>query len=282
MKVLTLLITVFALVGCQTTGEQQQKLRWKVSDNPALYSVVNQEIEVIPELLTDAFNVLDKPETRRLLVKHLRDIQLPVSTYEGRVEPHENGYRASLLAIAPESDQEPLSEKEALNRRMAEQKAGLTELLGDFSADGQLRSFFLGRRHQAALNLLFSLPSEPLGPGDTWSPDVSGIEIGERFFPRDFKRIQQATLQSMEEDEKGRLIATMFYVISDQVTGHFEYKQAGIIETLPIEISNTYFAVGDFLVQEGRWQSFTAVNANVANGEKGRERMILYSLRLKN
>ncbi|MFC4257550.1 hypothetical protein ACFOZ5_00740 [Marinobacter lacisalsi] len=236
---------------------------------------------MIPELLVSGFDVLNEPDKRKRVVQALRDLKLPVATYEGRVEPHEEGVRASLLAISPESDRAPQSEKEDLHRRMAEQKAGLTELLGDFSADGELKSFFLGRRHQAALNLLFSLPSTPLQKGDSWTPNVTGIEIGQRFFPEDSRRVQKATLESLERDGDGRLIATMFYVIADEVTGHFEYKQAGDIQKLKMDVSNTYLAVGDFLVDEGRWKAFTAVNTNVARDESSSERMILYDMRLQ-
>ncbi|MFL1404807.1 hypothetical protein ACJO2E_05620 [Marinobacter sp. M1N3S26] len=257
------------------------QLRWQVAEAPAVYSVVNQEIDVIPELLISGFDVADDPDMRRRVTQDLRSIELPAATYEGRVEPHEGGVRASLLAVSPEGDRAPQSGKEELHRRMAEQKAGLTELLGDFSADGKLRSFFLGRRHQAALNLLFSLPSNPLGRGDSWSPDVTGIEIGERFFPKDSRRIHKAILESLGKDDDGRLVATMFYVITDEVSGHFEYKQAGDIQQLAMDVSNTYFAVGDFLVDQGRWKAFTAVNANVASGSSGSERMILYDMRLE-
>ncbi|MCK7543605.1 hypothetical protein MLC59_05430 [Marinobacter bryozoorum] len=281
MKI-TLLIGLVGLLmtGCQTMSQGEPvTFEWRVQDSPAKYQVVYQEIDVKPGLMVSGFEVLDNQELRNLVKQELRSLRLPPATYEGRVESHEGLVRATVTGVVPDYDGPPQDDQEKFLRQMIENNAGNAELVGDFSNNGELRSFYHAQKQRNALNLLFSLAGRSLETGDYWQPRVFGVEVGPGFFPEDTRRISRSFLESVTATDDGEQVATMLYVISDEVDGYFRVKREGELKEVPVSISHTYLALGDFNVTTGRWESFTGVSGHLSRGTTRNESMILYALR---
>lgn len=282
MKKNILLIALVGLVltGCQTMSQGEPvTFEWRVQDTPAEYQVVYQEIDVKPGLMVSGFEVLDNPELRELVKQELRSLTLPPATYEGRVEPKEDLVRVTVTGVVPDYEQPPEDDQEKFRRQMIENNAGNAELVGDFSENGELQSFYHAQKQRNALNLLFSLPGRTLNIGDHWRPEVFGVETGPGFFPDDTRRVSRSFLESVTENDDGEQIATMLYIISDEVEGYFRVKREGELKKAPVDISHTYLALGDFNVTTGRWESFTGVSGHLSRGTTRNESMILYALR---
>lgn len=281
MKKICLVIAVVMLLsGCQSLSDDIY-LQWHVSNGTELrYQMVNTEIPVYEPLMVNGFEVLADQMKREQVKESLASLVLPDAGYVALVEDQGPLIRVTVRGAEMEYSGPPKTPEEEFDRQIADSKAGRLMLLGDFSTDGRLMSFFLDEQQRSVLNLLFGLPGHPLGVGDSWALDVKGIELQPGFVPGDARRESKGFLESLERDSEGRLIAELFYVVAEEVNAEFiAHQPDDTVRRIPLNGEHTYVALGHFLVDEGRWLNFTAVSGRTVSGTSYDQITRIFALR---
>ncbi|WP_339806729.1 hypothetical protein [uncultured Marinobacter sp.] len=281
MKKLVLASVVLFLTACQSLSGDV-RLAWADLGPESLeYETVNTEVAVYKPLMISGFDVLEDQEKRREIKRELKSLDLPDATFITQLWSQDDFLRVAVTGIEPDpNDGSPETPEAKYEREKIRHNAGKVVLLGDFSKEnGRLLSFFLEEKQRSLLNLLFALPDQQLSPGDSWELDVKGIELAAGFIPEHARRESKGFLEDLERDADGRLIATLFYVVSEEFDGHFLFRKPEGTEEIPLNVEHTYFALGRFLPEEGRWLDFTAIGGNKVTSTSYEESLRVYSLR---
>jgi len=264
------------LVGCQSLSDDSVTLRWKLAEGDRLrYSVSISQIPVDPELAAHGFELLDNNELRDRVKRRLASISTATPSLEAQISLHDDLIQTAVIGITPQYDAPPADDDDAFQRRIQESQSGNIELLGHFSKDGQLRDFFLRQKQRNLLNLFFSMPSTPVSMNKPWDLDVTLTEIGPGFYVQSASRVRSAYLEDIDTI-KGEKVARIFYIVSENLQGHFKQNIDG--DSVPIESTISYLAYGDFLLDQGKWAHFTMVAYTSGSGLSQNETMTIYAL----
>lgn len=273
-----LLLSV-TLAGCQSFGKEQHLLQWQFTNGKAhKYEMVYAEIPVDSSLSKTGFEVLNNTSLRAQVKHALAKLDLPQAGYQAKVEPHSPYIRISIVGVQPDFENPPADRQEEYDRAIMQANAGNIVLLGDYSSNGQLLSFFLEPSQKSLSNLLFALPNQPVSSGDSWPLEVYGLEMSPGFIPDNAHRLASGHLDGVTTDSQGRKIAELFYLIAESVSGHFRLTQGEEIEKLPVDVELSYFAHAHFLVDEGRWLNFKAVRLHTSTGTDRNTSAMVYTL----
>ena len=270
---------LFFLVSCKSEP-LKYRIKWDLKEgNLVSYEAVVSQIELDQNFKTHGYKVFDDDEVRNKIKASLRSLKRPIATMEAKLSPSANGFRAKFVTTKPTYENLPENDEEKLKREALASQAGTVEVLADISFSGELQSFYLKQKQRNLVSLFFKLPEEPISIGDKWSIPIDLIEIGQGFVPSEAKRKQEVELQSVSKNDQGHEIADIFYIITEMVEGQFEYSYTD--EVVPIKSEYTYYALGKFNLQAGRWEDFVAISYISGAGTSVSENMMVHSLKLK-
>ncbi|MCH8498846.1 MAG: hypothetical protein LAT63_10235 [Marinobacter sp.] len=283
MRLWGLLPLLATLMGCQgpaDPSQDQHHLRWQFAGGVVHeYDMVYTEVAPEPHLLIAGLQVSDDSAARAQAKQVLGDLSLPVAGYRATVAHKGPHMHARVVGVQPEFAGPPADWEEEYDRAVIAANVGNVVLAGDFSAEGELLSFFLAARQQSLNNLLFALPPMALQPGDSWPLDVYGLELGSGFIPDSATRVARGYLEGVHRDELGRRVAEVFYLVGEDVSGHFRIRQGEALQDIPLAVSYTYVGHAHFLLDEGRWLDYTALGIHTANGTDREASVTVYALR---
>ncbi len=257
-----LLLICLTLTGCATT-EKGVLLRW----NPNLVEevVYNTLIgEPTPEqaLGVHGFDIIDNPVLREQVKHQLAAIKIPHTAVETTLKKRGKHLRVLTINVDPKPDAATASDKADVKPLKRRYPTGTIRLHADIDTKGALESFFYLRKHRNVYSLLFKLPDNPVKVGDRWQIPLNIIGTGGVLTPDNAYRINQVSLESVDRDEAGDLIATLFYVAAEHMDG--QYDNPHLYDTSPFAMRGSIIGLGEFYVEKGYWKRFTgqlALNA---------------------
>lgn len=130
-------------------------------------------------------------------------------------------------------------------------------LQGEITSEGKIASP-IAQQQKNLLALFFELPTEPVKVGDAWPIDLTCIAVNSaQFTIENSDRINQVTLAKIAETPAGKPVAILDYLIIESVKG----KQAIPFftkESVPTSMKCSFIGQGQFLIEQGRWEQFSA------------------------
>lgn len=276
MNKLTVILLLF-LTSCYAESDKVD-LKWKIHPREVIkYKAIISEINLEPDFMLDGFEVLKNPILKSKVNNKLKAYKGPVGTLEARLEGKVGGFKAKFVAVKPEYDSPPTNDEEKIKREIVDSRAGTVEILAELGLKGQLNSFYLKQKQRNILALFFKLPELEVKIGNEWNLPLTLIEIGQGFVPKEAARDQEAKLVGLRKNSKGEEIAELFYVIAEKVNGQFEYSYSD--KVVPISTNYSYYASGQFNINMGRWESFTAISYLSGSGLSQNENMMVFMLK---
>ena len=283
MKLWLVCALLGGLAGCQAHSGYSRDghhLRWQFAGGVEhVYDMVY--VEVNPDTHREIADSLvsDEPVSRAQIKQILDDLDLPVASYRATVARKDAHIHASVVGIMPGFELPPADWKEEYDRALIESNVGNVVLAGDFSNEGELLSFFLETPQKNLNNLLFSLPSTAVQPGDSWPLDAYGLQLGSGFTAEHATRVSTGYLEGLYRDEQGRQIAEIRYRLREDVDGHFRVRRGEALQDIPIAATYTYVAQAHFLIDEGRWLDYTALGVHTTKDTDVGPIVTAYALR---
>lgn len=281
MKRILLFPMILLLTACQSMSGKVS-LAWQVPDDePLEYQAVWAHVPVDPDLTFNGFELLERAEMRETMADRVSAVELPNTTYRAQLLQQADGsIQAAIVDLMPEVQHPEDHDREWLEQRMRERKGGSLALVGYFSPQGQLLSYALRGNARTVLNLLFSMPSSPVAVGDSWSMEITTIEVGDvGVVPEEMTRQAKGFLRSLYEDEEGNQVAQVDIASGEKLDGYYPDEHDWRKDTGRLRIEGSFIGTGEFLVEKGRWRSLTLVSYNDISGGRMNEASTIYALR---
>jgi hypothetical protein len=163
-----------------------------------------------------------------------------------------------------------------LQQIMASLKPSIV-LRGAISGTGGIESFYLQTKQKNLLALLFQMPFKSIIAGESWPLDINLIEVDESFRCDSSFRKNLVTCKGIVR-RGDETVVTLQYNMEEFIYG----EAFGMIGSIPKSfIKIVYAANGEFLVNQGCWQSYDAVMTTTSNGIMLSNTSKKISLRLK-
>ncbi len=253
MKIL-LLPLMLALTACGLQPSVQ--LNWQ-SDVLAHYRASTGAFPV--DMKVDINKLLQDPELLDSQIQQLRSLPLEVGKLPIQVQitgKSKNDIEVNMTLASISYDTEPKDEVERLHREQLAKNVGSPQLYTRVNEKGQNRLFYLKPFQKNLVSLLFEFPDEDQQVGDSWTLPVTLTSLNTAFIADNTERINKIWLRSIKDvDGEGR-VAEIVYLLSEKVKGEIRYKvdEKGVER---FDVESTYFAVGDFLLDQHRWKRYT-------------------------
>jgi hypothetical protein len=274
---LRILLLSILLSGC-VFHEKTVRLQWQPSaDSIKGYQVnigdiaphadwiqANGELEAIRKNLGQpSSNGCDLTESDHsaiidVLEKTKRPDQWP---FLATLSDNENSTLQVKMVGAPMSSDEvtPKNDEERMEQRYRKAIEGSLQLLADIQPDGTPQSFYLTKKQQNVVSMLFGLPDSPISVGDQWHLPIYMIELGNGFIVDQAKRLNNACLIKLEPQNDGDELAHIVYTLYESVEGYYELKPIPNITPPPFGLRATYLAYGVFSVKKGNWLRYAGI-----------------------
>ncbi len=143
---------------------------------------------------------------------------------------------------------------------------GTVQLQGDVTPDGAIASPFLAQHQKNLLALFFELPVGPVKVGDTWQLDLTCITVNSaQFSVERAERVNQVTLTDVIKTPEGEAVAVLDYVIDESTEGE---QNVPMFTNGPVSATMKcrFLGRGEFLIDQGRWRTFSAENTIETTG----------------
>lgn len=273
---------VLALLALATSGQEKPEkvlLRFKTPESGALAYRTSLD-PVKPgepgRVKLDLFAGLDREGLSEEGKKELEAVEAEVAKlFKTLIPPTANlttllrrtkEDRISVMLVMgklPDLPQDA-TEKERLAHSMQKLMSGQVQLRAEIDDSGAVTSFYIARNQRNVVALFLELPKEPVGPGDTWSIDARLTTLGHGFICEEANRENRVRLVSLDRTEDGDTVAAIDYRITERVKG--VYQQGAAPGGTPVEMSVTFVARGEFLVEKGTWRRFRGLMGIKSSG----------------
>jgi hypothetical protein len=151
------------------------------------------------------------------------------------------------------------SDEEIMELKYRKAIEGSLQLLSDIQPNGRSQSFYLTKKQQNIVSMLFGLPDSPISAGYSWQLPVYMIELGNGFIVNQAKRNNKACLLRTESLQDGEILAHIIYTFYESVEGYYELKPNPNVQPPPYELRATYLAYGVFSVNRGNWMNYAGI-----------------------
>ncbi len=137
---------------------------------------------------------------------------------------------------------------------------GSVQLQGDITPEGEIASQYVSQQQKNLLALFFELPVGAVKVGDTWQIDLTCIALNSAQFKiENSDRVNQVTLKEVTETLAGEPVAVLDYLIAESVEGE-QMMPFSPGEPVSATMKCSFLGRGEFLIEQGKWQSFLAEN----------------------
>lgn len=234
-------------------------LDWHIAaDEVIAYTTVMSRIESADTAVSLNFDELAADDTQLSdVLQQLGNLSAPQSTsMVSLLEVNQRGnidVKLILTSVEFSSDQSQNPVDEGM-RQLTEQMQGTVQLRGEITPDGEIASFYLEQHQRNLLAMFFELPTVPVQVGDTWELDFNCVSFGAGFVADNANKLNRVEFASLSQTPDGKPIASLNYLLAENVEGHFQSSLGG--EPMPTTMTCSFFGTGQFLIEEGRWQQF--------------------------
>ena len=150
--------------------------------------------------------------------------------------------------------------------QMLQGMEGSVQLQGDITPEGEIASPYVAQQQKNLLALFFELPVGAVKVGDTWQIDLSCIVLNSAQFKiENSDRVNQVTLKEITETPEGEPVAILDYLIAESVEGEQTIPFFSN-EPVPTTMKCGFVGRGEFLIEQGKWQAFSAENTIQSTG----------------
>ncbi len=150
--------------------------------------------------------------------------------------------------------------------QMLQGMEGSVQLQGDITPEGEIASPYVAQQQKNLLALFFELPVGAVKVGDTWQIDLTCIALNSaQFTIENSDRVNQITLKEITETPEGEPIAILDYLIAESIEGEQTIPFLSN-EPVPTTMKCSFLGRGEFLIEQGKWQAFSAENTIQTTG----------------
>jgi len=261
-----------------TPSEVSYELNWKIEDGqPHAYNTAMEVSECCVTVDYDRifnFDQLDEgeegndaPSPFEQMFEDLKNNQ-PAYSLVSILEKKPDG-NISVKMVLDNVDVPEQESEDSMGQwygQMLQGMVGTVQLQGDITPDGEIASPYMAQQQKNLIALFFELPVGPVKVGDTWQIDLTCIILNSAQFEiENSDRVNQVTLKEITETPEGETMAVLDYLIAESVEG----KQTIPFftnEPVPTSVKCSFLGRGEFLIEQGRWQSFSAENTLQSTG----------------
>lgn len=239
------------------------ELDWKIAEGqPIAYSTVMEVLSSTVSIDFDkAFPFTSPGEDNRFeeMVENMNEMQQTHSLVS-ILEKNPRG-NISIKIVLDNVDLPEQKPGDLMGQEFSQLLSGLqgtVQLQGEVSPNGEITSFYAAQQQKNLIALFFQLPVTPVKIGDTWPIDLTCIAVnGAQFTIENSDSINQVKLTEITETPTGELVALLDYSIVESVEGKQTLPFASN-EAVPSSMNCSFMGQGQFLIEQGRWQQFSA------------------------
>lgn len=252
--------------------ETSYELNWKIEENqPIAYDVVMETSCCNSVDYGEVFNFgqsdrnKDEPSPFESMVEEFRDNQ-PTYSLASILEKKPNGnISVEILLDNVEMPEQDASQQQWYGS-MIQGMEGRVQLQGELTPEGEIASTYMAQQQKNLLALFFELPVKPAKVGDSWQIDLTCITLNSAQFKiENSERVNQVTLTEISKTPQGQTVAVLDYSIAEFVQGDQNIPFFSD-EPIPTTMDCRFLGQGEFLIEEGRWQSFSVENTVQSTG----------------
>jgi len=202
----------------------------------------------------DVDAMLASPEVLRARIDELKALELAPQAFpmrltlkggtEGRIEVLAKSARVTY-------DSEAADENERLLREMQEKMVGMVQLNTAIDRHGESLSPYLKSGQSNLVRMLFWFPDHPVTEGDQWQLPLVLTSLNTPFLADKTHRDNRVWINAIRERPGIGKVAEVVYLLREEIEGHQQMSIEDPRE--PFKFSSTYFAVGEFALDEHRW-----------------------------
>jgi len=248
-------LSLLVLLTMSCSSDSNVLLRWDPSGSH-YYRLTKDVFPIAINVDIDA--MLNDPELLVNKVMALRNIPLSaekmpmqLSMQPGKDDEIEVlAKNVNIIYDSPAKD-----ENEQRQRQRQERLDGVVQLNTAINESGRIQHNFNKNLQRNLVAFLFHLPEKKIAVGDSWDIPVTLSSLNTPFLADTTQRINKVWLDNISEVPGYGKVATVIYLIKENIEG---YKQHTVTqEPEPFKVTATWFAVGEFILDENQWLRYT-------------------------
>lgn len=246
------LLWVLFCGGCATyLNGESVALRW----DDRVRTVYRMTRQPFPrEMKLDVDAMLSSPDRLEAKVAELKALELASRSFPMRLTLEGDGKgRIEVLAKnAPVTHaSEAFDENERHLREIQKKTVGLVQLNTTIGPHGENLNPFLKSGHVNTVKMLLRLPDDPVAPGASWRLSLVMSVLNTPFLADKTQRDNRVWVNAVIERPGVGKVVEIVYLLREEIEGNRQIEIADRPE--PFKYVSTYFAVGEFAVDEHRW-----------------------------
>ncbi len=258
-----------------TPSEISYELNWRIEENqPVAYNTAMEVSDCCTEVDYDQifnFGQADEGEdTTSHFEEMFEDLQKNQPSYSivSILEKKADGNISVKMVLdnveMPEEETEASTEQ--WYAQMLQGMEGSVQMQGDITPEGEIASPYVAQQQKNLLALFFELPVGAVKVGDTWQIDLTCITLNSAQFKiENSDQVNQVTLKEITETPEGEPVAILDYLIVESVEGEQTVPFLSN-EPVPTTMKCSFLGRGEFLIEQGKWQAFSAENTVQTTG----------------
>lgn len=257
------------------SSEIGYELNWKIEENqPIAYNTAMEVSDCCTEVDYDRifnFGQFDEGEdTTPHFEEMFEDLQNNQPSYSIvsilEKKPDGNISVKMVLDNVEMPEQETEASMGQWYAQMLQGMEGSVQMQGDITPEGEIASPYVAQQQKNLLALFFELPVGAVKVGDTWQIDLTCITLNSAQFKIDNSdQVNQVTLREITETSEGEPVAILDYLIAESVEGEQTIPFFSN-EPVPTTMKCSFVGRGEFLIEQGKWQAFSAENTVETTG----------------
>lgn len=244
-------ITLLTLICAGCASSPNIELSWDEQAR-STYRMTRQPFPVDMEVDVDA--ILASPEVLQARIDELKALELDPQTFPMRLTL-EGGTEGRIEVLAKSArvtyGTEAADENERLLREMQEKMVGMVQLNTAIDRHGESLNPFLKSGQSNLVRMLFWFPDHPVAEGDQWQLPLVLTSLNTPFLADKTHRDNRVWINAISEKPGIGKVAEVVYLLREEIEGNQQMFVTDHAE--PFRVTSTYFAVGEFSLDEKRW-----------------------------
>lgn len=254
MSIRSTTISAVALLALHCAGcvnNPSVRLSWDEHAH-SIYRMTRQPFPSDMEVDVDA--MLTRPEVLQAKIDELKALELDPRTFpmqltleggaEGRIEVLGKSARVTYGTEAAD-------ENERFLREMQEKMVGMVQLNTAIDRHGESRNPYLKSGQSNLVRMLFWFPDHPVEEGEHWQLPLVLTSLNTPFLADKTHRDNRVWINAIRERPGIGKVAEVVYLLREEIEGQQQMFVTDRAE--PFRVTSTYFAVGEFSLDEKRW-----------------------------
>lgn len=254
MSVKSIIISAVVLLALHCAGcasNRSVRLSWDEHTH-STYRFTRQPFPLDMELDVDA--MLASPEVLQAKIDELKALELDPQTFPMQMTL-ERGEEGGIEVLAKNArvihSGEAADENERFLREIQEKTVGMVQLNTTIDRHGNSLNPYLKRGQSNLVWMLFWFPDYPVAQGAQWRLPLVLTSLNTPYLADKRRRDNRVWVNAISERPGIGKVAEVVYLLREEIEG---YRQMFVTDRAePFRATSTYFAVGEFSVDEKRW-----------------------------